>query len=298
MDTMKKTLILINDIFYQFKLEQFKDKNIRCMPMLLSDTDNKLYRAIRKLHLSYDFPFRSMWFYEWDKIIEQYDTIILGDAGNSYNVARYIKHFYSDKRVIIWYRNTVTEYNDPSHYNRSICELWTFDIEDSKKYRMKYNHQFYVPQSDFKDCAFPEYDVFFVGEEKGRMKELESIESYLRKKGFSFKFCVIGINSDRIPYDEVLDYISKSKTILDIQISRQNGITLRPLEALYYGKKLITNSRNLGVDLIEGINNTYLIEDEEYEGLDDFLRKPIKKTDESLMNEYSIFEWVNRFYES
>lgn len=49
----------------------------------------------------------------------------------------------------------------------------------------------------------------------------------------------------RIPYGDVVDIESRSRCIVDIPPARQAGITIRALEAIAAGKKLITTNRHI-----------------------------------------------------
>lgn len=46
-----------------------------------------------------------------------------------------------------------------------------------------------------------------------------------------------------ISYQENLDNIRKSKCIVDVVQKGQIGLTLRPLESLFFKKKLLTNNK-------------------------------------------------------
>ena len=46
-------------------------------------------------------------------------------------------------------------------------------------------------------------------------------------------------------YKEVIDIVKQSNCILEVVQEGQNGITLRTMEAVCYGKKLLTNNKNI-----------------------------------------------------
>ena len=221
---MKQTLVLIDDIYEQYHLKNYKNESIRFGTMLKARHLGYLTRIIRKLHLSSPLPKKNIWFSDWETYISNYCTVILGDAGNSFNVARCIKKKYPDKRIIVWYRNSIASTVSPTEVDRNICELWTFDKEDSINYKMQYNPQFYM-KSEIYNNEKIEYDAFFIGQDKGRLEELISLESELKEKGMNTEFLIVGYNAERIPYEDVIKHIFRSKAIVDIQASWQDGIT-------------------------------------------------------------------------
>lgn len=48
-----------------------------------------------------------------------------------------------------------------------------------------------------------------------------------------------------MPYSEVIHNVKQCKAILELISDGQTGITQRPYEAMHYGKKLITNNREV-----------------------------------------------------
>ena len=96
---MHRTLVLIDSLYKQYGLDGKEKNGILFLPMMKDELTNKFLRIIRKLHLSINIPGRSIWLFNWYKIIDKYDTIILADAGNTYNVARYIHEYWPQKRI-------------------------------------------------------------------------------------------------------------------------------------------------------------------------------------------------------
>lgn len=148
---MHRTLVLIDSLYKQYGLDGKEKNGILFLPMMKDELTNKFLRIIRKLHLSINIPGRSIWLFNWYKIIDKYDTIILADAGNTYNVARYIHEYWPQKRIIIWFRNSVKATISPEKANRTYCELWSFDENDCKKYGMQFNPQFYMRNSKYRE---------------------------------------------------------------------------------------------------------------------------------------------------
>lgn len=291
---MKKTLVLIDSLYEQYGLPGEEENSILFLPMLRGNISNRFLRGLRKVHLSVCAPMKAVWLGRWIKVCKNYDTIILADAGNTFNVVNYINKRWPDKRVIVWYRNSVSATISPNDVGRGKCELWSFDSADCKKYHMKYNPQFYVYSTDFSPKEI-QYDVFFVGQDKGRLPVLRKMEEMLNRKGLSTKFCIVGVNSPRLSYKKILDYISQSRVVLDCRCSWQEGITLRPLEALFYHKKLITDDVAItGYDFYNP-DNIFIWNKDDVDSLTEFVKGEYHNVNEDVVKRYGLEEWVRRF---
>lgn len=292
-----KTLVLIDDLYYMYGLSGLEQNNILFKPLLSKSGSqlSKIYRGIRKCHLGSVLPFKEMWMSDWISQISEYDTIVIGETGNAYNVACYIKKQFPNKRVIIWYRNSVKDTIDPCEFDSRICEVWSFDENDCKKYNLKFNPQFSLKSPLYKEHEI-EYDAFFVGKDKGRLDILKKVENDLKAKGLRTMFCIVGYNSSPLSYKEVLDFISKSKIIVDIQADWQTGITLRPMESIFYNRKLITNSPNIKSFDFYNQNNIFQLDSGD--DFDAFYSADYETVSPEIVHKYSLEGWVQRFFEN
>lgn len=141
---------------------------------------------------------------------------------------------------------------------RNNVKVWTFDINDARKYGLNYHAQIYSAKINKKDNNNDiHYDIIFIGQDKGRLPILREIKEKFESMGLRVFMHVVR-DSD-VKYDdddddgfllqstpmEYLDYIDcvlKSNCILDINQTGQYGLTLRVLESLFLEKKLITNN--------------------------------------------------------
>jgi hypothetical protein len=291
---MGKTLVLIDNLYRQYGFDGIEKNDILFLPMLKKEYSNKAIRILRKIHLSSNLPGKSVWLGDWENYIDDYNTVILADAGNTFNVIRYIHYRYPSKRIIIWYRNSVSASTSPTEEIKKYCEIWSFDKADCNKFGMRYNPQFYAANKKYKD-HIPVYDAYFIGQDKGRLKILMEMEAELKKQGLKTKFCIVGVNSERKSYDTVLEDISKSRIIVDCQCDWQNGITLRPMEALFYHKKLITNNIEVvNADYYRPENIFIWGKDNPLE-LKQFTYSKYLPVSDEIIDNYDMSGWVRRF---
>ena len=109
-----------------------------------------------------------------------------------------------------------------------------------------------------KDCGdICESDVFFVGQDKGRLTKIRIIKERLTSLGFVCDFYVSGVEKNNVEfksgikyntplsYNDVIKHVLKTSCILELLQENQNGSSLRAMEALVYEKKLISNNLSI-----------------------------------------------------
>lgn len=261
-------------------------------------------RIIRRFYLKLNFPFAHIWYNDWKKDINRYDLIILFDSVLDTKAIDYIRNEIREKRFIFWYWNPVENSINPNLISENLCEKWSFDLVDCKKYNLRYNKTFYFDDYNYKKSN-EIYDVFFVGRDKGRLEYLLKLEKEFNDKDIITYFYIAteekySINKKKLKrptlsYENVLDYISKSKAILEILQKGQSGASLRTMEALFYEKKLITNNKNIINYDFYCKENIFILEKDNIEELPQFLNSSYKKVDEEIIKKYEFENWINRF---
>lgn len=261
-------------------------------------------RIIRRFYLKLNIPFANIWYNDWKKDINKYDLIILFDSVLDIKVIDYIRNKIKEKRFIFWYWNPVENSINPNLISENLCEKWSFDLVDCKKYNLRYNKTFYFNDYNYKKSN-EIYDVFFVGRDKGRLEYLLKLEKEFNDKNIITYFYIAteekySINKKKLKrptlsYEEVLDYISKSKAILEILQKGQSGASLRTMEAIFYEKKLITNNKNIINYDFYCKENIFILEKDNIEELPQFLNSSYKKIDEEIIKKYEFENWLKEF---
>lgn len=289
-----KTLVLIDSLYEQYDLDGREQNGILFLPMLRGRLERKAPRALRKLHLSLPLPGKTLWLGRWTRLAADYDTIVLADAGNTPNVVRYLKRRCPGKRVIVWYRNPVSASLPPEVFDRSACEVWSFDPADCAAHGLRYNPQFYIPRTPG-PAGDEGQEAFFVGQDKGRGEILTRLEQALQAAGCKTRFCIVGVNSPRLPYREIVRRAAAARVIVDCPCRGQAGLTLRPLEALFYQKKLITTSPGIREQDFYHPHNIFVWGQDDPAALADFLARPYDAGVDRFRAKYSLEAWAARF---
>lgn len=259
---------------------------------------------------------RDVFLYSRKKIPEKYynqelknidtDIIIIFDPHCRIEFLEWIKNINPKARIILWLWNTVKEIgkNMPIDKVPSGIEIWSYSKYDCKKYDLKYNTTFY-PYEITTITTEIEYDVFFIGKDKGRLKDILSIKAKLDQMGLKTYFHITpthqyelmhkSIYKAKIPYAVVDRLISKSRCILDCEVDETAGLTIRPIEALYKNKKLITNNKAIKDEDFYNPNNIFIYGEDDDSNLVDFVKTEYKKPEAEIFEEYKMESWIQRF---
>lgn len=265
---------------------------------------NVFLRVIRKIWLISGIFSPNIWCGAWKKDIKKYDTILVHANKITAVIPKYIKKQSDKCRVIYWFWDPVSNCTNPERISDEYSEKWSFDPIDSKQYNLKFNTTYY-----FKDLKLPEnnikYDVFFIGQDKGRLDYLMELENTFKNIGVSNYFHIVEDRwkhkkkeyklSKKISYNESLKYIAQSKAILDIVQQGQNGQTLRAMESLFFSKKLITNNKEIKNCDFYCKDNIFILGVDNLYNLNDFLNTLYQPVDNIIIENYEFDKWLKRF---
>lgn len=256
---------------------------------------NKLLRLIRRIWANYFFPGYSFWYGNWKKKIRDYEVIIVHADLRTRTVPQYIHRIKPEMRIIYWYWNPVNKYTLPELTKDKNIECWSFDESDCKKYNMKKNVQYYYEQTSDEQANI-EYDVFFIGHDKGRKEKLLEIKKKLEECNLSVCYEIIEDNRLGIPYSIVQEKITKSKVILEVTQKGQVGCTLRALEALFFRKKLITTNLNIINEDFYNNNNIFVYGKDDIANLKEFIQSEYDNSSEQFRYGHTIDSWLQNFF--
>lgn len=122
--------------------------------------------------------------------------------------------------------------------------IFTFDKVDAEKYGYKTYSQFASKLSQVSDIPIT-YDFSFVGRDKGRGEMLNNLKSQLESMGYRCNFDIRTVDQPNISYIDYLKVSLSAKCMIEILQENQSGMTLRAIEAILYGRKLLTNNTNI-----------------------------------------------------
>jgi hypothetical protein len=190
-------------------------------------------------------------------------------------------------------------------------KVMTFDMVDAKRLNIQYLPLFYIDSYEtliLNDKR--EYDiVFFASLHGDRLEILKKVIKFCDENHLKFYFHlyipmlalikallyrkikisdVKYLSTNTIEHTDILDFYKKSKSVLDLESSSQQGLTIRTFEVLGSGVKLITTNKNILNERFYNQKNIYYL-DKRNISLDmDFF----KHSEKLEMEKYSLTQWV------
>ena len=292
-------------IYYQTEmlknLEALNENVQLCIPFKRLNIVGRIIRNIL-----YRLRCHHKYFYgDWKKNFSNYSVIIIYALRNEEHLISYLcAHKKENQRIIVWYWNPVFRCVSPDKIKNLGCELWSFDPADCKNFDMKFNTTYY-----FRDLKLPSsqnklFDVFFCGLNKGRKEKIDEISDEFNKNKLTSLFYIVDDElpvSKRLPYlsyDKYLEKLSCAVAVLDVLQEGQEGMTLRVMESIYFGKKLITTQKSIINEDFYTPDNIFVIGKDNWDELNDFMKRPVKKTPEQILEKYDFATWLSRFDEN
>lgn len=227
-----------------------------------------ILHKLHKLHWSakinekINLPFKKLWFKKMTggkfKDNKPVCFILYGGqyAVRDPRLCDYIKKLNPENKIALHYRDLIK--SDAKHLDmlkEKTDIIYTYDKGEAEKYGIMYNS--YYVYSRLEETTTPEsfdYDLFFIGYAKNRLNLIHNVIKKSINEGIRCKFMLVGVDKDDqlnlpdieyldkpIPYAQVIDYVQKSKCILEITQENAEGITMRTTESILYKRKLLTN---------------------------------------------------------
>ena len=210
-----------------------------------------------------------------------------------------------------------------TNHNRSVLDIlkhfdsaFSFDKNDCTTYRkQKYLPLFFIDDYSVKKKYIekPKYDVVFIGSlvTLRRYNYLKDIAKIFNEKNITFYFylkisplfyfnCLLkgeilkNIKFKSLSAKNIINIYNKTNTIIDIPGQIQSGLTMRTIETLSYGLKLITTNEFIKNESFYNKGHIDIISyDNPNIDRDFILSKP---HDNLLMNDYSIHSWLKKIF--
>ena len=288
---------------WNFALRSLKeDPNVELYP--LNNYCSLLQIAIRRYLPSYKAPASLLIGRRLRKrlsLLQDDDSIILCDYFTNVGLIAAISRCVQAKTPLhLWRWNPILSgAPDIPRLKDSIEALGftihTFDKKNAEKFKLRYHKQFFPIRVYQEIPTSNNYwsDFYFLGAEKGRAHILYEISKML--SGYNLDFKIAKNLSEYITYDENINNVMHTRCIVDIVQANQSDLTLRPLEAMAFRKKLLTNNQNILNADFYNRNNIFVIGHDDWADIEDFLKRPYIEIDDEILRSYDVLTWINDF---
>lgn len=236
-----------------------------------------------------------------------------------------IKQNHKNIQIFTYFWDSIKNKRTALNYLHISDKYFSFDSNDIKiNNKIEFLPLFYI--KDYENISNEKedilYDICFIGTiHSDRYKIIKQIEDQVRsidlqtyfyfyspskilfflqklfKKDFKdIKWKDVSFKS--LNKADVINFIKKSKTIIDIQHPLQTGLTMRTIEMLGANKKILTTNKDI-------INYDFFIKDNilvfdrnEIEINAEFFDKKYFKIEEGLYKKYSLSNWLKTIFEN
>ena len=309
MERGRKTLILIAS--YNKYFWQYIERNTEKYDVYISYASYSRvfpYEYIRR-HRKYNF-IKIGKKTEWIHQIDEYNRVIIFEGAYSNEIGRILRNKKFEKGVFVIYWNytdrTPSKQWDMLNVIEKYIKVYTFNKTDCEKYNLFFNPTFYEPYHYFDFSADVQYDIMFSGMIKhDRVNLLEGILKYIHAENYKVLIDIWGTGGGRTeyfeiqerqtPYMEYLKMIEKSRIMLDLRDIIEDGLSLRALEAMFYHKKIITNSPYIKEESFYCKNNIFILGEDDVNSLEEFIYSPFDTSIDSSLVTYRLETWIERF---
>lgn len=180
-------------------------------------------------------------------------------------------------------------------YMKTISKMYrisSFNVDDANIYsEIMAKTAFFRFPDERKFVSDTKLGLYFIGYEKERLEVLLKYKSAFESMGLLCSFLIFKRKTKGISYLENIQNVSQCSCVVDIT-TEQTGISLRPLEALFFNKKLITNNKSIKDYPFYHPSNIFVLEEDDLDNLPAFVNAPLIVMDEKIKEFFDINSWI------
>lgn len=287
-----ENLLIINQTDEFSKDMMQKGCNVR--KAYIYNDKGRIQNLIRRMWVKLRLPCQSIW-YNKSLINVDKEAVLIYEPLITHDFVKWIGKKNPNTRIVFLYMNIVRTTISPEPIKK-YADVYTWDKKDAETYHLNFYKGTYWKRS-YPDYS-KEYDVVFIGRDKGRLGELLDIETRLKEKGLKTFFYIVGDNNVKkyngrykykksISYEKLMEYTLKSRAVLDLVQYGQVGTTLRTMESIFYGIKLFTNNKELKSYDFYDKNNFFILGEDDWSDVVDFVCSDFHKVSDDILEEYT-----------
>lgn len=268
---------------------------------------NLIERVLRELCFRLPFLPNKIW-YNKEVSKENVKYIFVSDPLITVDYLKWLQFLFPNAQLNFTYGNMVgkAKHIKPCDIPEG-WRVWTYDDYDARTYGLRLYHVNAYPKSFLKPKMPSEYDVLFVGKDKGRGDYLLQLERKMKLMGLKTLFIIARDGKlspskkyykKAIPYEDVVELIVKSRAILNIAMEGQEGMTMRDLESMFFGVKLLTTNKNVVKMDFYHPENVYIVDGLNIDDLPQFLNISMVEVPDEVKNKHTFDSFIEFITES
>lgn len=234
-------------------------------------------------------------------------------------IMKMIRGRWPSAHIILYLYDPVENINGIINKIHLYDRVISFEPVDCKKYNFEFRPLFCDFSNDNANDGAPnhEYDVCFYGTMYGdRFEVIYNIKNFCKEHRLNFySFCFLrgkfmsiyyyftnagyrklGLNSiSYVPKTsvELMDIVKKTNIILDINDRKQQGLTIRTLETLLAGKKMITTNKDIVNYDFYNRNNICVVDRKNITIPISFFDNEYENIDQKILYKYTVKGWID-----
>lgn len=182
-----------------------------------------------------------------------------------------------------------------SKYMKAISKMYrisSFNADDANIYpEITVKPPFFRFPNESESASDIKQGLYFIGYEKNRLNVLLKYKASFEKLGLQCSFLIFKRKAKGISYLENIRNVSRCSCVVDITAG-QAGISLRPLEALFFDKKLITNNKSIKEYSFYHPSNIFVLEEDNLNDLPAFVNAPVSVISKNIKEAFDINTWI------
>lgn len=316
---------MLHIIANQFALTSFlldslppmQQKNVLLHPKRIKGQAYSLFKAVDSL-LPFDLPvFHSFpdAYLQHLLAIPQDAAVLIFGIENIKDLKIIRKHLHT-RNVSVFTWNPVIDHSQNHRLRRVHIRLlkglgfrvFTFDPADASRYDLALVNQVYRRVDEYRKPSVADFDVYFLGKNKGRWNALGELGTQLSQQGIRPHFLMVGekgvdhperpavtIIHHEVSYVENISTINRSRCLLELTQANQTGLTIRCMEAMFFGKKLITNNPLVKQLPFYHPDAFFVLGQDDFTGIGDFLAADTPTVADAELARYEFSHWIRQF---
>lgn len=233
------------------------------------------------------------------------------------DLKRALPHSY----FVLYLWDSVKNFPNSVALSKAFDKTFSFEKNDCDKYSYSFLPLFYSEDLSQNFVSEPiTYDALFIGTiKRGKLPYLTSLYRQLSKRMNCYFYCYLqsrlvyfydkiydkdfkhahlyDFNYKKMSYSENISLLSKSRIVIDVNMSNQTGLSIRCFEALAYKKKMITTNGDIKTYDFYNPKNIYVFDGKSIDFDDDFFKTDYFQLPKETYYKYSIHQWINTILE-